>query len=226
MTIFRKFIFIFLLSTFGIFSSAAAQSGRESSDKKTTFQVSFVPGISTSDSYSSSRFSFNIIGGYNGAFHGLELGSVFNGNRYNINGLQMAGIANVNQQQARGLLLAGVLNMSKTFSGTALSGAVNITKDHTGGVMIAGGMNVIQKTRGVSIAPLNITQSQKGFQLGVVNISGKQEGTQLGIINIVSENNRGNPIGLLSFVKNGRANVDVWGTETGFFNGGMRFGTN
>src|SRR5699024_2289331 len=196
------------------------QSGDE-----TTVQVSFVPGLSTSDSYSSSQVSFNIIGGYNGAFHGFELGSVFNSNRYDVSGLQIAGAVNLNQQQARGLLLAGALNLTKTFSGVSLAGAANITKTHTRGLMAAGGINIVRTTSGVTLAPINVTRNQKGTQIGVINRTKRLEGTQIGIINIVNENNGGTPIGLLSFVKNGRYNIDVWGSETGFINGGMRFGT-
>lgn len=215
-----------LFITFGLCHSAVAQSTDQKSGKESTFQVSFVPGLSTSDSYSTSRISFNIIGGYNGAFHGLELGAVFNGNRYDISGLQIAGAVNYNGQQAQGLLLAGALNISDAFTGgVSLAGAANIAGTQTRGLMMAGGLNVVGETKGVTFAPVNVARNQMGTQFGVINIAKWQEGTQLGIINIVGENNGGTPIGLLSFVKNGRYDVDIWGSETGFINGGVRIGT-
>ncbi|MCW9705502.1 hypothetical protein [Fodinibius salsisoli] len=215
-----------LFIIFGFCYSAVAQSTDQKPDKESTFQVSFVPGLSTSDSYSTSRISFNIIGGYNGAFHGIELGSVFNGNRYDISGLQMSGAVNYNGQQARGLLLSGALNISDTFTGgISLAGAANIVGKHTRGLLMAGGLNVAGEIKGVAFAPINVANNQMGTQFGVINTANRQEGTQIGIINIVGENDGGTPIGLLSFVRNGRFDVDIWGSETGFVNGGMRIGT-
>jgi hypothetical protein len=227
MTSIRKgilYIFLFF-GLLGISQFTWAQSTNQKIGSKTTFQVSLVPGLSTSDSYSTSQVSLNIIGGYNGSFHGFELGAAFNANRYNISGLQLGGVVNANQQEAHGLLLAGGLNISQTFSGVSFAGAVNITKNHTDGLMAAGGINIVRETRGLNIASFNVAKNQMGTQIGVFNIGRRLEGTQIGIINIVSENNGGTPIGLLSFVKNGRYNVDLWGSETGFINGGIRFGT-
>lgn len=222
--IFYGFIMFIMLS--GISQRVWGQSSDQKSAKETTLQVSFVPGVSTSDSYSKSQISFNILGGYNGGFHGIELGSVFNGNRYDVSGLQMTGAVNFNQQQTSGLLLSGALNILNTFSGGAsFAGAANITKDHAHGLMAAGGINIVRDTRGLNIAPVNVARNQMGTQLGVLNTAKWQEGTQIGIINIVGENNGGTPIGLLSIVKDGRYDVDIWSSETGFINGGLRLGT-
>lgn len=249
--------FILFILILGFSQSAFAQSGSRESGKETLFQVSLVPGLSTSDSYSTSLISFNILGGYNGAFHGFELGKIFNGNRYDVSGLQLSAGANWNEQQSRGVVFSGVVNLTQTFDrGILASGGVNISRKETKGVLIsgvlnisggfskgfmaagginladdanglliAGGLNIATgKFRGTSIAPLNIARQHAGVQVGILNVSGSQEGTQIGIINIAGEG-EGTPIGLLSFVKSGRFNVNLWGSETGFVNGGFRLGT-
>ncbi len=221
--------------------SAWGQDSGQPSGKETDFQFSFVPGMSTTDSYSTSHFSFNIIGGYNGAFHGFELGSVFNGNRYDVSGFQLSGVINMNGQQSRGAIISGAVNITGSFSGGILSsGAININRQEAKGVLLsgginivggfskglmsAGGMNLAEHAGGVSLAPLNIAEEHTGLQIGVLNIADRQEGTQIGVIN-VSGKGEGAPIGLLSFVEDGRFNVDVWSSETGFVNGGIRLGT-
>lgn len=231
----RSLILLFLLAGFS--ASALAQEQRE----EHFFRISLVPGLSTSNTYSTANLSLNVLGGYHGAFHGFELGTVFNGNRYDVSGLQMAGVLNLNQQQALGLFLSGGLNIAGALDGGMLAGIGNIGRERARGIMLAGGfnyakvqqkglmvagaVNVAGESNGLSLAPINIADEQKGVQFGVVNIAGEQEGTQIGIINIVSEENEGTPIGLLSFVKGGRYNVDVWSNATGFINGGVRLGT-
>ena len=241
----------------GLSHPLRAQTSEQSSGRGAAFQVSFVPGVSNTDSYSTSQFSLNILGGYNGAFNGIELGTVFNGNRYDVSGLQLSGAVNWNEQQSSGAIFSGAVNVTETFGGGVLSsgginisrqetrgvllaGSLNITGDFSKGLMAAGGMNladnasgflmtggvniVTGKAGGISIAPFNIAGEHAGLQLGVLNIAGGQEGTQIGVINVAGKG-EGTPIGLLSFVENGRFNVDLWGSETGFVNGGVRIGT-
>lgn len=74
---YASILFIFLISL----SKLVWAQSDHNSNNKSTIQISFVPGLSTSDSHLSLQISMNIIDGYNGRFHGVELGSVFNGNR-------------------------------------------------------------------------------------------------------------------------------------------------
>lgn len=233
-------LLILLLS--GLMLPASAQSRDDTPTKETPFQFSFVPGVSSTDTRSVSSFSFNLIGGYNGAFRGFELGTGFNGNRYDVSGLQISGAVNVNERAAEGMIVGGAVNYSRSFSGFMLSGAVNAVQNESEGFLLAGASNVTGKqgpgvamagalnlttgeARGVGIAPINISTHQTGgLQFGVINISGRQEGTQFGLINFAREG-VGESVGLLSIVGDGRFNLDLWGNETGFFNAGIRIGT-
>jgi hypothetical protein len=234
--------FLAIIITFGLFQDAAGQSETGTSGHDQTFQISLLPGISNTSSYSTSRISFNIIGGYNGSFHGFEIGSAFNMNRYNIRGLQVGGVANINSDKASGLLLSGGLNYSNQFSaGLMLGGIVNISPRKANGVLLTGGLNytylqhrglmlagvtnISEEAHGVSISPLNISKNHTGVQVGVLNVTRNQKGTQVGLFNFVGEGSDGSVIGLLSFVRDGRYNLDLWANETGFVNGGVRIGT-
>lgn len=263
-----------LFITFGICYSATAQSTDQKTGKESTFQISFVPGLSTSGSHSTSQVSFNIIGGYNGAFQGFEAGSVFNGNRYDVSGWQLSGLVNMNKQRANGALFAGGLNLTGHFDGGVnasgllninrneakgvflagssnytrqfskglmAGGALNISRRETNGVLLAGGMNIAgtqqtglmmaggvnlaKEAHGITISPVDIVGNHTGVQIGVINISSRHSGNQIGVINVVGEESEGTSVGLLSFVEGGRLNADIWGSETGFINGGIRLGT-
>ncbi|MCC5906826.1 MAG: hypothetical protein JJU13_11490 [Balneolaceae bacterium] len=235
-------IFFLVMISFGVYQNAAGQTSTPISGINHTFQVSLLPGISSSDSYSTSKISFNIIGGNNGAFHGIEIGTMFNSNRYDISGLQLSGLANINKQQASGVLLGGALNYTHQFSsGFMIGGVSNISLNETSGVLFAGGLNftnnqlsglmlsgvtnISKEAHGVTISPVNISQNHTGMQFGVLNVTENQEGTQIGLINFVGNETESTIIGMMSFVKGGRNNMDLWVTETGFINGGVRIGT-
>lgn len=172
----------------------AAQSSSTSPEIDHNFQVSFVPGVSSSDSYSTSRFSFNILGGYNGAFHGFEFGSIFNGNRYDISGIQISGIANVNRQQARGVLFSGIINYTETFSGGLnLSGTLNMNREEARGLLLSGVMNYTDRfTKGfMGGGSINISRGETNGVLlsGGLNYAGTQNSGLMvtGGVNIANE---------------------------------------
>src|SRR5690625_628940 len=171
---------ICLVAIFGIVHSVAAQSNEEPSGKESIFQVSFVPGVSTSDSYSTSQVSINILGGYNGTFHGFEIGSIFNGNRYDVSGLQMSGLVNMNKQRAAGVLLAGALNLTGYYDGGVnASGLVNVNRNTAKGVFLAGSVNYTRRFSGGLMASgaLNISRRETNGALlsGGLNIVGTQQ---------------------------------------------------
>lgn len=258
----------------GALQRASAQTTTEPTEADHLFQVSVLPGLSTSaDTRSTSNISLNILAGSNGAFYGFELGSLLNVNRYDVQGGQFSGLVNVNQQRAQGFVVGGLFNYTGSFQGVnasgmvtynhersqgvLLSGALTYTQDFTNGVMasgsfniipgsanglllsgglnivgeqqsglmMAGGLNLARESHGVHISPLNMAESNAGVQFGVLNISKRQTGTQIGLLNVVAEESEGTSVGLLSFVAGGRSNIDIWGSETGFLNMGLRIGT-
>src|SRR5699024_6766712 len=175
-----SFSLICLFAICGTVHSVAAQSNEEPSGKENTFQVSFVPGVSTSDSYSTSQVSINILGGYNGAFHGFEIGSIFNGNRYDVSGLQMSGLVNMTKPRATAVLLAGALNLTGyDDGGVNARGLVNVNRNAAKGILLAGSVNYARRFTGGLMASgaLNISRRETNGALlsGGLNIVGTQQ---------------------------------------------------
>jgi hypothetical protein len=75
---------------------------------------------------------------------------------------------------------------------------------------------------GTQLGIVNVGMKAKGAQLGVVNIGGEVKGTQLGIINIAERSEA--PIGLLSFVREGRHSVAISGASDVPYNGELKLG--
>lgn len=225
-------ILTLIIIILGMLQPVEAQTNNEQSTIDHLFQVSFVPGLSTSDSYSTSRFSFNILGGYNGAFHGFEAGSVFNSNRYDVSGVQLSGLANINKQNANGVFMSGLLNYTGAFEGGVkaggllnvnrgrakgvfLAGKLNYTRQFSSGLMAAGAFNISRnQTKGVLLAGgMNITENQESglMMAGAVNLSEEAHGVSISPLNM-AENHTGVQIGVINI--SGRHT----GTQAGVIN--------
>lgn len=225
-------ILLLILIFFGILQPAEAQTNSGQPDIDHQFQISFVPGVSTSDSYSTSRFSFNILGGYNGAFHGFEAGSVFNSNRYDVSGVQLSGLANINKQNANGVFMSGLLNYTGTFDagvkaggllnvnrgrakGVLLAGKLNYTRQFSSGMMAAGAFNISRsETNGVLLAGgMNIAGNQQSglMMAGAMNLSEEAHGVSISPLNM-TENHTGVQVGVINIT--GRHS----GTQVGVIN--------
>jgi hypothetical protein len=140
-------------------------------------------------------------------------------------GMQLAGGANISLGRMEGFMVGGGLNLATSSAeGFMVAGGANIAVDQMEGFLVAGGLNYARQLNGFVVAPLNISGSMSGFQAGVVNVTGKAEGLQLGVLNYANEM-EGAPIGFLSIVKNGRYNLDVWASDGGFVNAGIKLGT-
>lgn len=221
-----------LMIQLALFQAVFGQSSSATSEPDHTLQISFVPGVSTSDSRSTSRISFNIIGGYNGGFHGFELGWLLNANRYNVSGVQLVGLANVNRQQARGVIAGGGINYSNLFAGGVnISGALNLNRTEAKGIFLAGGVNYTgqlskglmtggavnissRETHGILVAGgVNIAGNQLGGVMlaGGLNISDETHGVTVSPINI-AKNHSGVQFGILNIT--GRQN----GAQIGIIN--------
>jgi hypothetical protein len=100
-----------------------------------------------------------------------------------------------------------------TIAGAPLQGA------QIGTVNLAAGA-----IEGAQIGTTNVAASDvTGAQIGVVNIAaGRVNGTQIGLVNYADDSDAS--IGLLSFVRHGRTDLEAWGTESGLALGGVRHG--
>ncbi len=144
-------------------------------------QFSVIPGISTNgllNANSTNNFSLNLLAGYSQGTDGIEVGSLVNINRRDMNGLQMAGIANVTGRFMKGVQMAGMFNYTGLlFDGLQLAGMSNICMGDMNGVQLSGFCNILGgKMDGAQISGFAnfTTENVDGAQLsGFVNIAAK-----------------------------------------------------
>lgn len=149
--------------------------------EKVPVQISLVPGLGTNgllNANSTNNISFNLLAGYSQGTDGLELGSLVNINRKDMNGLQLAGLANVTGRFMRGLQLAGIFNYNGLlFEGVQAAGISNINTGDMKGAQLGGISNVLNgKMDGVQICGVSnfTSQNVNGAQIaGFLNVAAK-----------------------------------------------------
>jgi hypothetical protein len=154
-----------------------AQNVRDSLSRR--FQFSILPFLGTNRLLSGSitnDYSVNLLMGYAGGVHKLEIGGLVNGVRNDVKGLQIAGVGNI----------AG-----RNVLGGQISSIFNVAGNVENGIQITGLFNTITKESG-------------GWQISFVNFAHKvvKGGKQIGFINI-ADSTETTPIGFLSFVGSG-----------------------
>jgi len=170
-----------------------------------SYQFSFIPKWNTRGAMSGqviSKFSINLLAGYNAGVHGFEMGSIANINRTEVKGAQLSGIVNLvggevggfqaagvaNQvyQQGRGIQLAGLRNkVNRSFSGFQAAGVNNKVGGTLQGVQLAGLLNNAGHLKGTQIAGLiNKANTSSGLQLGLINLLDSASGTSIGLVNL------------------------------------------
>ncbi len=156
---------------------------------------------------------------------GLQFSGIFNLSGGNIQGLQTAGAFNIAKDDIQGLLVSGVSNIAGgDIQGLLLGGLANIAQQDMQGIIASGGINYAKTFQGISLSSVNISQDFQGIQLGMANIVDDGQGIQAGLVNYGNKF-EGVPVGLISYYGNGRKNIDLWTTETGFTNVGVKLGT-
>ncbi|MCO4773010.1 MAG: caspase family protein [Deltaproteobacteria bacterium] len=75
---------------------------------------------------------------------------------------------------------------------------------------------------GVQVGVVNMATEARGAQVGMVNIAGTMDGVMVGMVNIAEDAKVA--IGLLNFIKRGIFHVDVFASDTGLINVGVKFG--
>ena len=205
---------------------------RASKLHRVTIGADIVPYLGTSmrDSIRVERvLSFNLIGGITGGVHGVELGGVFNIDRYTLCGAQFAGTFNFVGNDAAGVQFASVNVVGGSFLGAQFS-QVNVVGSDLMGAQF-GMLNFANgRTTGAQLGLTNIsTRGLDGSQLGLLNIDvGPTHGAQIGLVNVTTERVRGAMVGLVNVAEDanaavglvnviwkGRAQLDAWGTDGG-----------
>lgn len=133
----------------------------------------------------------------------------------NIEGVQASGAIGVALGKVSGAQLAGAVNYSRNIKGTQLAGAVNVSTDSLQGVQLAGAINYAKRVKGVQAAgAVNVsTDTVAGGQLaGLVNYARVLKGFQLGVFNY-ADSSDGYSIGVLSFVRKGYHQIQVYSNE-------------
>ena len=133
------------------------------------------------------RFSINILGGTTGQIKGLELGGLFNTNRYGVFGAQFAGLFNVTGSCCseifnRNAQFAGIFNFTKKGKSVQFAGVFNVGDTAH---LQAGGIFNIAKNAGFQAAGVFNMAKCAGFQAaGIFNSSNEKAGAQFaGIFN-------------------------------------------
>ncbi len=202
--------------------STEINHGEENDISSRMFQVSLLPGISTSGMNSkkvSVGGSLNLIAGYQYGVDAVEIGMIYNRQHQYLHGFQLAGVVNQVGASVKGVQVAGALNLNggsmygiQTTLGAninmgnvaGIQGAMvfNVAQDSLNGMQVALGSNVSSgTTSGAQIAMgANIsTDTLKGVQLaGVGNYAKHLKGFQGAIGINLSQHGSGVQIGAIN----------------------------
>ncbi len=173
-------------------------SAQTSTEKRTTFQLTFFPPLSTNGMYShqyTNTISINLLAGISQNEEAFTWGGLANVVLNDAKGFQMAGLANYVGNDGQGFQNAGLANINKNrFSGFQMAGLAN-TASEMKGFQFSGLANIASDVNGVQFA-------------GLINIAKDVHGVQFaGLINIAE--NSDCPIGLINIIKNGEKGIAV-----------------
>lgn len=87
----------------------------------------------------------------------------------------------------------------------------------------AGVLNLAGSVRGLQTAVVNRAGDLEGAQVGVFNLAGTVNGVQVGVLNVAEDVDA--PIGLFSYVRQGRFEGDLQVTDSGFTTLGVNSGS-
>lgn len=160
-----------------------------------------------------------------GNMQGIQLSGLANITSGSSVGIEIAGLGNFSENDMRGLLFSGVLNIAgENMQGLSFSGIGNIAQNEMQGISSSGVFNIADQLQGIMLSGVNVARNMEGMQIGTLNIAENGMGLQLGLVNVAKEF-EGVPLGLFSYYGDGRRNVDVWTSDGGFTNMGLKLGT-
>ena len=158
---------------------------------------------------------------------GIQASGFVNSSFNDMLGLQFSGVGNITRGNLRGLQIAGLFNSGIGNSqGLMFAGFGNFNAGRSQGFAFAGVTNLARDVQGVSFSGVfNATRRVQGFQIsGFANVANRVQGGQIGVVNLAREF-EGIPVGLISYYGDGRKNIDVWFSDGGFQNVGLKLGT-
>jgi hypothetical protein len=182
-----------------------------------SFQASILPFLGTNHELSGNivnDYSINLIAGYSLGVNKLEVGSVLNVVRGNVNGFQLAGISNIVGKDVSGFQYANLLNLTlgnvNGFQGTNF---INYIGRNLKGFQVAGVGNVVVG---------NLDGYQLSFGYNYANTV--RSGHQIGLVNY-ADSSATVPFGLLSYVRlNGYRRYEFSSDEFNYFNAAFKTG--
>ncbi len=171
------------------------------------FQFSFIYPLSSdwvNSTENSYKFSLNMIGGITGRVNGVELGSVFNINKYSVRGAQFAGGFNLSgygagKEESNVTQFAGLFNYVGVGAANQFAGGINFTERgivQAAGVInigkdvktqLGGGINIVQSTVFQAAGAINIARESSAQLAGGINITQKAGFQGAGGINVAKE---------------------------------------
>lgn len=167
--------------------------------------------------------SLNLLGGQINAIEGLSIGTLYNHVDTTMGGLQMGAGLNLVGRRMSGLQMAGGMNaVGGSVDGVQAAGGLNLAGS-VKGVQAAGGLNLAGSVHGLQTAVFNQAGDVEGAQVGVFNVAGKVKGVQIGVLNVAEDVDA--PIGLFSYVRQGRFEGDLQVTDSGFTTLGINSGS-
>jgi hypothetical protein len=199
-------------------------------------RIAIVPGLSSqgnNDINTISNFSLNVWGGQTGGVNGVELGSLFNIDKMNMQYVQAAGLFNMTGGYAKGVQLAGLFNavqgqatgvqyggltnyVGQDLIGAQGAGLHNHTAGNLKGIQSSGISNYAGgHVKGIQMAGItNVARGKMtGVQAsGILNYTRHLKGLQIGLINI-ADTSEGFSLGLINIVKKGYHKVTLSANE-------------
>lgn len=156
---------------------------------------------------------------------GIQITGAVNWSEGNAQGIQLSGAANIAHGDMQGLYLTGALNYAAdNLQGIMMGGAVNYAGGDMQGIMLSGALNYSDMFQGIALGGINVAKEFQGIQAGAINVTGYGQGIQVGVINY-GRRLEGLPVGLISYYEDGRTDMDIWTSDGGFVNYGLKLGT-
>lgn len=160
--------------------------------------------------------------------NGIICGGIANVIKDSSNSVCFAGISNVIGKSAVGLHFAGISNtVNGKFLGAQFGGIANTVNGSITGAQFAGISNMNNGDFiGLQMAGIsNVTNGNfTGAQIGLINTARTVTGFQFGLINVAEKFEKGAPLGLISFVKEGYHAIEVAGGESIYGNINFKLG--
>jgi len=150
--------------------------------------------------------------------HGAQLAVGANVAGGAVNGVQLAVGANVAADGIAGgaQLSVGANVASGEVHGAQLAVGANVAGARVEGAQVAAGLSYAPTVDGFQLSNVNVAGEVDGAQIGLVNVTGGSAGVQLGLVNYADEADVS--IGLLSFTRKGRLDLEAWASDVNAVN--------